>query len=96
MAQPRCSPERVQETYDVLPGRLRFSQADLALHLFRADDALERVPVVIFQHRRVESGGFCPDDVPWRDGRTSRRLRKKIGMLFAHLKRILELDRRAR
>ena len=27
------------------------------------------------------------------DGRTSRRLRKKIEMLFAHLKRILKLDR---
>jgi hypothetical protein len=27
------------------------------------------------------------------DGRTSRRLRKKIEMLFAHLKRILQLDR---
>ena len=26
-------------------------------------------------------------------GRTSRRLRKKIEMLFAHLKRILKLDR---
>jgi hypothetical protein len=28
-----------------------------------------------------------------REGRTSRRLRKKIEMLFAHLKRILKLDR---
>lgn len=28
------------------------------------------------------------------EGRTSRRLRKKIEMLFAHLKRILNLDRR--
>jgi Transposase DDE domain len=27
------------------------------------------------------------------EGRTSRRLRKKIEMLFAHLKRILKLDR---
>ena len=27
------------------------------------------------------------------DGRTSRRLRKKVEMLFAHLKRILKLDR---
>jgi hypothetical protein len=26
-------------------------------------------------------------------GRTSRRLRKKVEMLFAHLKRILKLDR---
>ena len=28
-----------------------------------------------------------------REGRTSRRLRKKVEMLFAHLKRILKLDR---
>jgi hypothetical protein len=28
-----------------------------------------------------------------RDGRTARRLRKKVEMLFAHLKRILKLDR---
>ena len=28
-----------------------------------------------------------------REGRISRRLRKKIEMLFAHLKRILKLDR---
>jgi hypothetical protein len=28
-----------------------------------------------------------------REGRTSRRLRKKIEMLFAHLKHILKLDR---
>jgi Transposase DDE domain len=28
-----------------------------------------------------------------REGRTSRRLRKKIEMLFAHLKRILKIDR---
>src|SRR6266480_4595182 len=27
------------------------------------------------------------------EGRTSRRLRKKIEMLFAHLKRIIKLDR---
>jgi Transposase DDE domain len=27
------------------------------------------------------------------EGRTSRRLRKKVEMLFAHLKRILKLDR---
>jgi hypothetical protein len=27
------------------------------------------------------------------EGQTSRRLRKKIEMLFAHLKRILKLDR---
>jgi hypothetical protein len=27
------------------------------------------------------------------EGRTSRRLRKKVEMLFAHLKRILRLDR---
>jgi hypothetical protein len=27
------------------------------------------------------------------EGRTSRRLRKKVEMLFAHLKRILHLDR---
>ena len=27
------------------------------------------------------------------EGRTSRRLRKKIEMLFAHLKRIFKLDR---
>ena len=27
------------------------------------------------------------------EGRTSRRLRKKVEMLFAHLKRILGLDR---
>jgi len=27
------------------------------------------------------------------DGRTARRLRKKVEMLFAHLKRILKLDR---
>ena len=27
------------------------------------------------------------------EGRTSRRLRKKVDMLFAHLKRILKLDR---
>jgi hypothetical protein len=27
------------------------------------------------------------------EGRTSRRLRKKIEMLFAHLKRVLKLDR---
>ena len=27
------------------------------------------------------------------EGRTSRRLRKKIEMLFAHIKRILKLDR---
>jgi hypothetical protein len=27
------------------------------------------------------------------EGRTSRRLRKKIEMLFAHLKRMLKLDR---
>jgi hypothetical protein len=27
------------------------------------------------------------------EGATSRRLRKKVGMLFAHLKRILKLDR---
>ena len=27
------------------------------------------------------------------EGRTSRRLRKKVAMLFAHLKRILKLDR---
>jgi hypothetical protein len=29
-------------------------------------------------------------------GRTARRLRKKVEMLFAHLKRILKLDRGAR
>ena len=29
---------------------------------------------------------------PW-ERRTSRRLRKKVEMLFAHLKRILKLDR---
>ena len=28
-----------------------------------------------------------------REGGTSRRLRKKVEMLFAHLKRILKLDR---
>jgi hypothetical protein len=28
-----------------------------------------------------------------REGRTSRRMRKKVEMLFAHLKRILKLDR---
>ena len=28
-----------------------------------------------------------------REGRTSRRLRKKVEMLFAHLKRIIKLDR---
>jgi hypothetical protein len=27
------------------------------------------------------------------EGKTSRRLRKKVEMLFAHLKRILKLDR---
>jgi hypothetical protein len=27
------------------------------------------------------------------EGRTARRLRKKVEMLFAHLKRILRLDR---
>ena len=32
--------------------------------------------------------------IAWlREGRTSRRLRKKIEMLFAHLNRILKLDR---
>jgi hypothetical protein len=41
----------------------------------------------------VELCILARERLPALEGRTSRRLRKKVEMLFAHLKRILKLDR---
>jgi hypothetical protein len=43
--------------------------------------------------RHGESCDMARQIAKSREGRTSRRLRKKVEMLFAHLKRILKLDR---
>jgi hypothetical protein len=50
---------------------------------------LRRVPRSIYEGARDMARQIARS---W-EGRTSRRLRKKIEMLFAHLKRILKLDR---
>jgi uncharacterized protein with von Willebrand factor type A (vWA) domain len=47
------------------------------------------VPRSIHEHARDMAREIAKSWV----GRTSRRLRKKVEMLFAHLKRILKLDR---
>jgi hypothetical protein len=47
------------------------------------------VPRSIYEDARDMARGIAKS---W-EGRVSRRLRKKIEMLFAHLKRILKLDR---
>jgi hypothetical protein len=51
--------------------------------------ASRRVPRSIYEGARDMARQIARS---W-EGRTSRRLRKKIEMLFAHLKRILKLDR---
>lgn len=51
--------------------------------------ASRRVPRSIYEGARDMARQIAKS---W-EGRTSRRLRKKIEMLFAHLKRILKLDR---
>src|SRR5262249_1500973 len=48
-----------------------------------------RVPRSIYEGARDMARQIAKS---W-EGRTSRRLRKKVEMLFAHLKRILKLDR---
>ena len=48
-----------------------------------------KVPRSIHEHARDRAREIARS---WQ-GRTSRRLRKKVEMLFAHLKRILKLDR---
>ena len=48
-----------------------------------------KVPRSIHEHARDKAREIARS---WQ-GRTSRRLRKKVEMLFAHLKRILRLDR---
>jgi len=48
-----------------------------------------KVPRSIYEGARDVARGIATTE----EGRTSRRLRKKVEMLFAHLKRILRLDR---
>jgi hypothetical protein len=48
-----------------------------------------KVPRSIYEHARDRAREIAKSPL----GRTSRRLRKKVEMLFAHLKRILKLDR---
>ena len=48
-----------------------------------------KIPRSIHEGARQMARDICNSD----EGRTSRRERKKIEMLFAHLKRILKLDR---
>lgn len=48
-----------------------------------------RVPRAIYEGARDTARQIAKS---W-EGRASRRLRKKVEMLFAHLKRILKLDR---
>ena len=48
-----------------------------------------KVPRSIHEGARQMARDICASD----EGRTSRRQRKKVEMLFAHLKRILKLDR---
>jgi hypothetical protein len=50
---------------------------------------IRRVPRSIHEHARDVARKIA---MSW-EGRASRRLRKKVEMLFAHLKRILKLDR---
>lgn len=54
-----------------------------------AVESFRRVPQSIYEGARDMARQIASS---W-EGRTSRRLRKKIEMLFAHLKRILKLDR---
>jgi uncharacterized protein with von Willebrand factor type A (vWA) domain len=82
---------------------LRRAKATL---IYRRTGNLRAVQLLL-GHTKIESTvrylGIEVDDEHARDmaraiakswaGRTSRRLRKKVEMLFAHLKRILKLDR---
>lgn len=48
-----------------------------------------KIPRSIHEGARQMARDICASD----EGRTSRRERRKVEMLFAHLKRILKLDR---
>ena len=48
-----------------------------------------KIPRSIHEGARQRARDICASEA----GRTSRRERKKVEMLFAHLKRILKLDR---
>jgi uncharacterized protein with von Willebrand factor type A (vWA) domain len=76
---PRCFTSRQQ-------ARLRSVRPQAPL---LPKQASRKVPRSIYEGARDMARQIASS---W-EGRTSRRLRKKIEMLFAHLKRILKLDR---
>ena len=53
------------------------------------EDTRAQVPRSIYESARDRARDIAKTD----EGRASRKLRKKVEMLFAHLKRILRLDR---
>ena len=56
---------------------------------FNGNVGSRRVPRSTHEHARDKARAIAKSS----EGRVSRRLRKRVEMLFAHLKRILKLDR---
>jgi hypothetical protein len=94
--------ERSRERFGLYPARLVNDDATI---LYRAStydcepcalkaQCCPNAPARKIPRSIHEGAGQMPRDICNSDeGRTSRRERKKIEMLFAHLKRILKLDR---
>ena len=86
--------ERSLERFDLYPSRLLgdsgYRSAEMLAWLVY-EHGIEP-HVTVFDKSARTDGTFSREDFTYNQ-RTSRRLRKKVEMLFAHLKRILKLDR---
>lgn len=88
--------ERAREHHDLWSARLAADTADGSAEMLDwlvHDQGIEPHIPVIDKSERID-GTFSRSDIAKTDAYVvSRRERKKVEMLFAHLKRILKLDR---